>query len=358
MQTRRTLKSSSFMPNNVIWKHAIKKRPAALAAVAMISFLSGVPAHAVTKANAAKQLLAQTQVNRIVITSDGRQLFNPPELQTSVACLSRHDKGTVWAVASWIVGNELYKSYQDPTAACGGFYPYTITDAHMFLQISASATIAVALDIEKIDTVFIPGCPVPGDMIHLGDLTTITFPAPGLYEVSLQLSQPVVVNGPFFLGFFFGSSVSAAWQLALITDNVRVPCVSYNIWDTTIGYVDLGDPESVHQAIYAEWDACYNAPADVGCFEFDGRIVLHTSGILADAAACCVTAGDANHDTKINIADILHIIAFLFTGGPASVCADEADANGDNKVNISDVTKLVSFLFHGSLAPVCGSTGI
>lgn len=323
----------------------------------MVFLLSGVSATAATKANAERQPVTQTSINKIVITADGAQLFNPPELQTSVACLSRHDGGAILAIAGWIVGNELYKSYQDPTAVCDGAYPYTVTDAHMILQISAAATITIALDIEKVDTTFLPGCPVPGDMIFLGDLTAISFPGPGLYEVSLQLDQPVVVDGPFFVGFFFGSSISAAWELSLVTDTTRIPCVSYNIWDTTIGYVDLGDPVSVHQSIYVETNLCYSAPGDVGCFEFDGRVLLHTSGLLSNATACCATAGDANHDGKINISDITHLIAYLFAGGLTAFCLDEADANGDNKVNISDITRLISFLFNGDKDPVCGSTG-
>lgn len=353
MRTRRTLKSADFTSRTVKRKYT----KVIAAGLTTICLLSGAAANAATKANADRQPLTQTLLNKIVITADGQQLLNPPEPQTSAACLSRHDTGSARAISNWIIGNELYKSYQDPTAACEGFYPYTVSEAHMFLQIGAAATISVALDIEKVDTTFVAGCPVPGDMIYLGDLTDIVFPAAGLYDVSIQLAQPVVVDGPFFLGFFFASSVSAAWELALVTDNALVSCVSYNIWDTAIGYVDLGASASVHQSIYVETDICFNAPADAGCFEFDGRVILHTGGTLSDSPACCARAGDANHDGETNISDLSHIISFLFGGGPAALCADEADANGDNTVNISDVTMLMSFLFSGGKEPVCGATG-
>ncbi|MFQ5606522.1 MAG: dockerin type I repeat-containing protein, partial [Candidatus Zixiibacteriota bacterium] len=249
------------------------------------------------------------------------------------------------------------KSYQDPTKVCQGSYPYTITNAHMFLQIAAPATITVALDVEQVDTTFIPGCPVPGDMVFLGDLTDITFPEAGLYDVDILFDQPVVVDGPFFLGFFFATSINAAWDLALITDNARTACVSYNIWDTAVGYIDLGDVQSVHQAIYPDTDPCFNAAAGAGCFEFDGRIILHTSGSLSDPAQCCVVAGDANHDARVNISDITFIISYLFSGGAAPSCNDEADANSDGKVNIADITGIIEFLFAAGPAPACGTSG-
>lgn len=73
--------------------------------------------------------------------------------------------------------------------------------------------------------------------------------------------------------------------------------------------------------------------------------------------SCCVAAGDANHDSSINIADVTFLIARIFAGGASPVCNDEADANADNTTNIADVTFLISRIFAGGPAPSCGATG-
>ncbi len=74
--------------------------------------------------------------------------------------------------------------------------------------------------------------------------------------------------------------------------------------------------------------------------------------------SCCLTAGDADHNGTMNIADVTFEISRIFSGGPPPVCADEADANGDNKFNIADVTFLIARIFSGGPPPICGTTGI
>lgn len=89
-----------------------------------------------------------------------------------------------------------------------------------------------------------------------------------------------------------------------------------------------------------------------------GDFSPHSDIALTESASvCCVMAGDANHDTKVNIADVTFLIARIFNFGVAPQCQDEADANGDNKVNIADVTFLITRIFNFGVAPVCGTTG-
>jgi len=298
-------------------------------------------------------------VTAIRIAPDGSQTIGAPtELATAIQCVSRHDSGTVWAIDSWILGNELYKSYQDPVAACGGAYPYTVEDIHFVLQIATAATITIALDLEEVDLDFLPGCPVPGNMLYLGALTDVVFPTGGLYDVTITLDTAQVVNSPFFVGFFFGTVMDPAWHLSLVTDSFQVPCVSYNIWDTTLGYVDLGDNIAVHQSVYQSTDPCYNDPVNSAtCFGFDGRILLFTSGTLSGTVGCCQLAGDANHDGNMNISDISFMIARVFSGGPPPTCNDEFDANGDGLLNIEDIARMIDRVFRSQAPPVCGSTG-
>ncbi len=296
----------------------------------------------------------------IKVASDGSQTISPSiDLTTAFQCASRHDSGAVWAVSNWVLGNELYKSYQDPIEACGGAYPYTITDVHFVLQVATPATMTIAVDIEDVDLDFLPGCPVPGTMTYLGGLTDVVFPSGGLYDVIIELDTPQVVNAPFFVGFFFASLTDPAWNLSLVTDSFQVECASFNIWDTAIGYVDLGDNLGVHQSIYPSSDPCYNSVTNSAtCFGFDGRLLLYTSGTLSESTGCCLVAGDANHDGKKNIGDITFMIARIFTGSSPPVCNDEFDANGDNSIDISDITFMIAHIFQGLRGPVCGTTGL
>ena len=83
-------------------------------------------------------------------------------------------------------------------------------------------------------------------------------PAAGLYDIWIPLDSPVVVNGPFFAGFFISNLIDAAVNPAVITDSIPVTCASWNIWDTTEGWADLGN------------NTIWNFP---------GRLVLYAAGI-------------------------------------------------------------------------------
>ena len=58
--------------------------------------------------------------------------------------------------------------------------------------------------------------------------------------------------------------------------------------------------------------------------------------------------GDVNRSGKINIADPIYILAYLFSGGPPPPCMDAADLNDDGKIQINDPIYLLGWLFaHG-----------
>jgi hypothetical protein len=61
--------------------------------------------------------------------------------------------------------------------------------------------------------------------------------------------------------------------------------------------------------------------------------------------------GDANGDSRVDIADPIWILNELFLGGPASSCADAADANDDGLVNGTDAIRLIDHIFLGSRPP-------
>ena len=57
--------------------------------------------------------------------------------------------------------------------------------------------------------------------------------------------------------------------------------------------------------------------------------------------------GDANADTKLDIADPVFILLYLFLGGEDPPCAEVPDTNSDGATNISDAVYLLNYLFLG-----------
>ena len=101
-------------------------------------------------------------------------------------------------------------------------------------------------------------------------------------------------------------------------------------------------------------DVCDNCPENYN----PGQIDSDFDGIGDFCDECCQTAGDANGDGRVNIADVTFLIARIFVGGPAPPCCGEGDANGSGRVNIADVSYLIAFIFAGGPPPVCGPVAI
>jgi hypothetical protein len=57
-------------------------------------------------------------------------------------------------------------------------------------------------------------------------------------------------------------------------------------------------------------------------------------------------AGDVNHDTEVNIADVTALVDYLLGNG--EICLTCANVNGDEDVNIADVTALIDRLLGGN----------
>jgi hypothetical protein len=55
--------------------------------------------------------------------------------------------------------------------------------------------------------------------------------------------------------------------------------------------------------------------------------------------------GDVNGDGKVNIADPIYLLNYLFVGGDPPVNDEVAEVNCDQVVNISDAVYLTNYLF-------------
>jgi immune inhibitor A len=63
--------------------------------------------------------------------------------------------------------------------------------------------------------------------------------------------------------------------------------------------------------------------------------------------------GDANGDRKINVADAVYLINYVFKHGTAPVPIQAGDANADGKVNVADVVYLINRIFKAGPPPLC-----
>jgi len=62
--------------------------------------------------------------------------------------------------------------------------------------------------------------------------------------------------------------------------------------------------------------------------------------------------GDANNTGALNSADIIHLVNFVFKGGPAPLpCTASGDVNCTGSVTSADIINLVNYVFKSGAAP-------
>lgn len=197
---------------------------------------------------------------RLVPVPDGAaraELRPVPSLATADTCIVRHDAGIYYKIDGWVTGNELYKGYCDPALTCPNPYPFIVTEINMPMYFTGTPTFGVSVDVELADNSD-PSCPMPGPLVAISSEYTLQVPAEGLYDIWIPLDTPVTVTGPFFAGFFLSTPFAEADGAAVVIDTIPELCVSYNIWDTAVGFIDLGDNE---------------------IWNFPGRLVLYAAGV-------------------------------------------------------------------------------
>jgi hypothetical protein len=89
----------------------------------------------------------------------------------------------------------------------------------------------------------------------------------------------------------------------------------------------------------------------VTCYDNSGNESWYSTEIHATAGGCI--RGDANCDGVINVSDVVYLINYLFTGGPAPNPLWLGDANCDETVSVSDVVYLINYLFISGPPPGC-----
>ena len=192
---------------------------------------------------------------------------NKPKFLPDVQCTVRMVGESYWAVDGWLVGDELYKVYQDVDLLNNECtYPFYITEVVFEIQSTSAGTLWVQADIETLDPEqSTEACPYPGELLAISPETSYYVPGEGYYLVVIPFDEPVLVTAPYFAGCYFGADVYLLGP-SLITDNDPYLCISWNDWGE--GYVDLvSNPY----------------------FNFPGNLVMYTRGYTGSGQSALST---------------------------------------------------------------------
>ena len=215
-------------------------------------------------------LSAGKQGARIVRLGDvpSQDILVAPSLITADTCFVTPNQEITTRIDGWVIGYELYKSFIDPAEDCPDPYPFAVIAINMPMIFDAGTPFVVSVDVEAVDSTTDPGCPVPGPLLALSLEYQTTVPEAGLYNIWVPLDTPVLVNGPFFAGFYIGNAIDSAVGAAVLCDDFPATCATYNIWDEAIGWIDLCDNEY---------------------FDFPGRLAMEVAGIPGGQSGASMT---------------------------------------------------------------------
>ena len=82
-----------------------------------------------------------------------------------------------------------------------------------------------------------------------------------------------------------------------------------------------------------------------------GYTLANTPG--EECIDCDFVCGDFNSDGISNLVDLLHLIGYIYDGGPAPYDFDAIDVNGDGQLDLKDVLRFVNFHYGGGPALEC-----
>jgi hypothetical protein len=98
-------------------------------------------------------------------------------------------------------------------------------------------------------------------------------------------------------------------------------------------------------------------------FYFTFAVSDNSAPTLVDTIHCEMTVtdspvtyvcGDADASGDVDISDVVYLIAYIFSGGPAPDPIASGDADCSSNVDISDVVYLINYIFSGGTAPCAG----
>ena len=161
-------------------------------------------------------------------------------------------------------------------------------------------------------------------------------------------------------------------SLSLVSPNGEEVCIvdsTFNITWTDSCVENVSIEYSINGG--ADWDTIVSSTPSGGSYSWLVPDIFTASAIClvricdADDGIPCDTSdsfffilnyvpGDATGDGKVDIADVVHLVTYLFQEGPPPEPMAAGDPNHDCVVNIADVVYLVTYLFQEGPPPLPG----
>ncbi|MCC6962259.1 MAG: hypothetical protein IT585_03325 [candidate division Zixibacteria bacterium] len=196
--------------------------------------------------------------------------------------------------------------------------------------------------------------------------------------ITAQAQNVCPPYGPYLptLGYWvFGNANGSGYSWCISGDG-------YNLCDSNVRVPAGASAAAVAAALAASINAqCPNVTADsYGSLlrfqvpyddAYPGRWPTLCVGVAGEPPLCCLPeladsckldvtivnnnpackCGDADHNYRWSISDVVFLISYIFGGGPPPQQVCEGDADGNGIVTISDAVWLVGYIFSGAPAP-------
>jgi hypothetical protein len=135
-----------------------------------------------------------------------------------------------------------------------------------------------------------------------------------------------------------GKDVALSWSNGSVYEKVRIERNGDLVAEVPGGSTSFVDP-GVAGGVYTY---------KVAGLE-DGKSGLPASALVSTIEPPgTFLRGDSNRDRRIDIADPINTLSYLFLGSGAIPCQDAADADDDGRIGIADALTTIRYLFHAS----------
>ena len=136
-----------------------------------------------------------------------------------------------------------------------------------------------------------------------------------------------------------GRRVTLEWTNPVSYDGIKI------LRDGTEVAALAGDQESYREIVDEFGTHEYRVIGTVG----DREAASEACSVLVEGVA--FVRGDSNASGRVDLADIIFILSYLFRNGEAPPCLDAANVNGDVAIDISDAIFMLNYIFNHAAPP-------
>ena len=181
------------------------------------------------------------------------------------------------------------------------------------------------------------------DAVFKGDLGLISERFGGIRAV--DVSDPA---HPVTIGYYEDPDFNEFYELAISGNYCYVADDGYGDFRV----LDISDPADIK--LMARIDLGSTMVRGIAVRQPNVYVASNYGFFIFAVNLPCDIPGDANGDGNCDIGDAVHLISYIFKGGPPPTNMDEGDANSDCDVNVGDAVFLISYVFNSGSAPECG----